>query len=291
MQAQHTHRTRRSRAILATASAGAALVLSGCSEEAQRGYMPGYSDGPVTNQTDRITHLWTTSWATLLIVGLITWGLMLWCVVVYRKRKGDNTFPVQLRYHVPLEILYIVLPIFMIGTFFFYTNRDTTAIEDVSATPDVTIEVIGKQWAWDINYLDDDVYETSVHLRDVSAPGALAAAPTIYVPVGERVEFKLESRDVIHSFWVPAFLYKKDMIPSHTNRFQIIPEREGVYVGKCAELCGQDHSAMLFNVAVVTRAEYDAQMAALEAKGQTGQLGLDLNRRQSASGLSSEVDN
>lgn len=277
MQASTPRRVRRTAKLLSVVTA-LAVVLAGCSPEVRRGWMPGYEDGQVTNQTGRITDLWVNSWVALLIVGAITWGLMIWCVVVYRKRKGDNRLPVQLRYHVPLEIMYIVLPLLMVGVFFYYTARDMAEIEDVSKTPDMTVQVIGKQWSFDFNYLDDDVYEVGLHAEDIGSGGAEETLPTLYLPVGERVEIILDSRDVIHSFWVPAFLYKKDMIPWYTNKFQIIPEREGIYAGKCAELCGAWHSAMLFNVAVVDRATYDAQMEALRDKGQTGALELELSR-------------
>ncbi|WNB84468.1 cytochrome c oxidase subunit II [Cellulomonas sp. ATA003] len=258
-----------------------ALIASGCSAEVQRGFLPGYEDAQVTNQTERITDLWVGSWIAALIVGLITWGLILWCVTVYRKRKSDDKLPIQLRYHVPLEITYVVLPIILVGVLFFYTARDISEIEDVStANPDMTVQVVGKQWSWDFNYLDEGVYESGVHAQDVGEPGSFDQLPTLYLPVDERVEFVLDARDVIHSFWVPAFLYKKDMIPGRTNTFQVIPTREGVYAGKCAEFCGEEHSSMLFNVAVVSRAEFDAQMDALRERGQTGELGLELNRVQ-----------
>ena len=74
------------------------------------------------------------------------------------------------------------------------------------------------------------------------------SCPTLYLPVGKKVEIELESRDVIHSFWVIDFLYKKDMFPGKTNYMSFTPEREGTYAGKCAELCGEYHSLMLFNV-------------------------------------------
>lgn len=284
MQAPTPRRARRTARLLAVVAA-VSVVLAGCAPVVQRGWMPGYDDGQVTNQTGRITDLWVNAWITLLIVGVITWGLMIWCVIVYRKRKGDERLPVQLRYHVPLEIMYVVLPFLMVGVFFYYTARDMAEIEDVSQTPDVTIQVVGKQWSFDFNYIDDDVHETGVHAEDLSSGSTEATLPTLYLPVGERVEFVLDSRDVIHSFWVPAFLYKKDMIPWHTNRFQIVPEREGTYAGKCAELCGEYHSAMLFNVKVVDRAEYDAQMQALRDKGQTGILGMELSREQHPEGI------
>jgi len=268
---------------VAALAALVAVVVTGCSAQAQRGFLPGYDDGQVTNQTERITSLWVGSWVAALIVGLITWGLILWCVAVYRKRKDDETLPVQLRYHVPLEIMYVILPIVMIGVLYYYTARDMSAITDVAnEEPDITVQVIGKQWSWDFNYVDDDVYETGVHAQDVGTEGSFDQLPTLYLPVDERVEFVLDSRDVIHSFWIPAFLYKLDAIPHRTNHFQVVPTREGVYAGKCAELCGEEHSSMLFNVAVVSRTEYDAQMDELRAKGQTGQLGMEYSRLQDA---------
>lgn len=259
-------------------------MLAGCSQESLRGFLPGVPKGetPVTNQTERITNLWTGSWIAALVVGVITWGLILWCVAVYRKRKNDATLPVQLRYHVPLEIMYVILPILMVGVLFFYTNRDMTEIKDTSATPDLTVQVIGKRWSWDFNYLDQKVYDTGQHAQAISATGTLADQPTLYLPVGKRVEFHLDARDVIHSFWVPAFLYKEDMIPGRTNVFQIVPEREGTYVGKCAELCGIEHSAMLFNVKIVSQEEFDAHVADLKAQGQTGALGLEYDPLQHA---------
>lgn len=285
--------TRTRRVILrATAIAGAVAVLaSGCaSDSVKRGYLPGYSDGEVTNQTERITNLWVGSWIAALIVGVITWGLMLWCVAAYRKRRDDHQLPIQTRYHMPLEIMYTAVPTIMILVLFFYTDRDMSAVQDTSAEPDVNIQVIGKQWSWDFNYLDSDVYDSGQHLLDVGgqtiddevdgAPGTSKDVPTLYLPVDKTVEFTLDSRDVIHSFWIPAFLYKQDMIPGRTNTFQVTPTREGTYAGKCAELCGEFHSGMLFNVKVVSQAEYDAHMADLEAAGQTGELGLDLNRQQ-----------
>nr|WP_237727954.1 cytochrome c oxidase subunit II [Cellulomonas sp. APG4] len=281
MDVQHPRRRRRAARITALVAA-ATVVLTGCSAEVQRGWMPGYEDGEqVTNQTQRITDLWTGSWIAALIVGVLVWGLIIWCIAVYRKRKDDDVLPVQLRYHVPLEMMYVILPIFMIGVLFFYTERDMSAIEDVSAEPDVTIEVYGKQWSWDFNYLDEDVYDSGVHVIDIGAEGNPETLPTLYLPVDQRVEFQLRSRDVIHSFWVPAFLYKKDVFPGqNVNTFQVVPTREGVYAGKCAELCGEHHAGMLFQVAVVSEEEYEAHIEELRERGQEGRLGPELDRNQ-----------
>jgi cytochrome c oxidase subunit 2 len=261
------------------------LTVSGCSPEAKRGWMPGYEDGPVTNMTDRITNLWVGSWIAALIVGVLVWALVVWCIIAYRKRKGDNKLPLQTRYHLPLEILYTLIPIVMVGVLFYYTQRDMTVIRSTDATPEVEIEVYGKQWSWDFNYLSDDVYETGQHITNVGElegsmgdRGTHESFPTLYLPVDKSIEFTLVSRDVNHSFWIPAFLDKMDMIPGRSNTWQVTPLREGIYAGKCAELCGEFHSGMLFNVAVVSEEEYAQRMAELREEGQVGRLGEDLNR-------------
>jgi len=176
-------------------------------------------------------------------------------------------------------LLYTVVPVLMVAVIFFYTARDEAAIMDTSAKPDVTINVVGKQWSWDFNYVDSNVYETGVH-SELNPNGGINGTPqpVLYMPINKRVEFVLNARDVIHSFWVPAFLVKLDMIPGRTNKLQITPTQLGEYQGKCAELCGAYHSQMLFKVKVVTQAEYDAHMAELKSMGQVGQLDNTLNR-------------
>jgi cytochrome c oxidase subunit II len=259
------------------------LLLTACSEEAQKGWMPSTKD--TTNQTGRIMELWTGSWIAALLVGILVWGLILWCVVAYRRRRDETGYPAQVRYNIPLEILYTVVPLMMVAVLFGFTLRDQTAIQDTSATPDITVNVVGKQWAWDFNYLgpdradtSDDVYEVGLQGQLDGEPGAEADLPTLYLPVNQRVEFVLTARDVIHSFWIPAFLYKMDVIPGIENTFQVVPQREGTYKGKCAELCGEFHSEMLFNVEVVSQEEYAQHLADLRAKGQVGSLDANLGR-------------
>ncbi|MFE0177022.1 cytochrome c oxidase subunit II [Streptomyces sp. NPDC059002] len=96
--------------------------------------------------------------------------------------------------------------------------------------------------------------------------------PTLWLPKGEKVRFVLSSRDVIHSFWVVPFLMKQDVIPGHTNAFEVTPNKEGTFMGKCAELCGVDHSRMLFNVKVVSPERYQKHLEDLVKKNQTGYI-------------------
>ena len=261
------------------------LALSGCElGDVRDGFLPR----GVTENAERVRTLWIGAWIAALLVGALVWGLILWCVVAYRRRRDDNELPVQLRYNVPLEILYTIVPIFMVAVFFFYTARDQNALLDTRQDPAVTVNVVGKQWSWDFNYVEADVHEVGTQAILTGEPGAEDTIPTMYLPVGERVEFVLTARDVIHSFWVPQFLQKLDMIPGKVNKFQVVPTEEGTFKGKCAELCGAYHSQMLFNVKVVPRAELDAHLADLKSQGQTGMLGTDLNRE--GSGLVPDED-
>ena len=266
-----------------------AIVLAGCTPQQLRGYLPG--EPGITNHTDEITGLWVTSWIVLLLVGVLVWGLIIWTTVVYRRRKGQTGLPVQLRYNMPIEILYTVVPLILVLGFFAFTARDQAKIVQPMEYPDVQIEVIGKQWSWDFNYLNEGpggegVYFAGEQARQIEESPFIDydALPTLYLPVGATVEIILESRDVVHSFWVPDFLYKKDMLPGKSNHMYFVPLKEGQYIGKCAELCGEYHGLMLFHVNVVSQAEYDRYIQSLADAGQTGRLGLDYNRNTNQPG-------
>jgi cytochrome c oxidase subunit 2 len=269
--------------------AAVTLILAGCTQAQLIGFLPEGSVG-ATNHTDRTTGLWVTSWIVLLAVGVVTWGVIIWAAIVYRRRKGQTGLPVQLRYNLPIEIFYTIVPLILVIGFFAFTARDQAAIEEVDPDPDVKIEVFGQRWSWTFNYTDDDVYDVGIQAQEREDGSGFDAdqLPVLYLPVGESVEIKLESRDVIHSFWIVDFLYKKDMIPARSNYMYFVPLKEGEYDGKCAELCGEYHSQMLFKVKVVSREEYDAQMELLRDKGQTGDIGEDFNVNSNLPGTGEE---
>lgn len=266
--------------ITGLATAGA-LVLTGCSPVVEKGWLP--TERGTTSNTDRIMDLWVNSWIAALVVGIITWGLIVWCIVAYRRRKGTVGFPRQTSFNLPLEVFYLTIPLFMVLVFFYFTDRDQQAIDDRSQPADVVVDVRGKQWAWDFNYKKGDVITEDVHEAGVQAHLTgeevdLEKLPTLYLPVGKSVDLELNSRDVIHSFWVPAFLQKRDMIPGKTNYIRFTPTKEGTYDGKCAELCGEYHSEMLFRVKVVSESEFQAHMTQLRQDGNTGLLGEEYDR-------------
>jgi cytochrome c oxidase subunit 2 len=106
--------------------------------------------------------------------------------------------------------------------------------------------------------------------RTVYDGGTPAEQPTLWLVKDAKTEFHLYSPDVIHSFWVPAFLFKMDVVPGRDNHFGLVPNRAGTYEGKCAELCGVYHSRMLFHVKVVDQATFDQHMKALLRAGNVG---------------------
>ncbi|AXK32779.1 cytochrome c oxidase subunit II [Streptomyces armeniacus] len=279
--------------------AGLVLVTAtGCtSKDFPRLGMPT----PVTEEAPRILSLWQGSWAAALATGVLVWGLIVWSVIFHRRSKTKVEVPAQTRYNMPIEALYTVVPIVIVSVLFYFTARDEAKLLETSKKPDHVVNVVGYQWSWGFNYIEDvdgdpkTSGENSGALKAIpdrmkeafpeGAEGVYTAGtpgdrnpqndnpgPTLWLPKGETVQFVLTSRDVIHSFWVVPFLMKQDVIPGHTNRFEVTPNKEGTFMGKCAELCGVDHSRMLFNVKVVSPERYQKHLEELAKKGQTGYI-------------------
>ncbi|AOT58529.1 MULTISPECIES: aa3-type cytochrome oxidase subunit II [Streptomyces] len=281
----------------------AGLILataSGCSynwEDFPRLGMPT----PVTEEAPRILSLWQGSWAAALATGVLVWGLILWSVIFHRRSRTKVEVPPQTRYNMPIEALYTVTPLIIVSVLFYFTARDESKLLALSDKPAHTINVVGYQWSWGFNYIENvdgdaatgaevpkelgavpDKWQKQFPagaegVHDFGIPGTRNPqtgnpGPTLWLPKGEKVRFVLTSRDVIHSFWVVPFLMKQDVIPGHTNAFEVTPTQEGTFLGKCAELCGVDHSRMLFNVKVVSPERYQQHLKELAEKGQTGYI-------------------
>lgn len=274
--------------------AAAAVALAGCTPTELHGYLPGFEESgqPATDQTEGIASLWVGSWVVLLLVGVITWVLMLWAMVVYRRRKGQTGLPVQMRYNMPIEIFFTAVPLILVMGMFAFTVREQTEIERPWADDEVEVEVtaIAKQWAWDFQYDGATEGGDTVYSMGVQAEAAdngdvdQDALPTLVLPVDKKVTIDLQSRDVVHSFWIIDFLYKKDMYIGHDNSWSFTPTREGHYDGRCAELCGEYHSRMLFNVEVVSESEYEQYIADLEQQGNVGDVNDAYDRLQNLRG-------
>ncbi|GGR93341.1 aa3-type cytochrome oxidase subunit II [Streptomyces nojiriensis] len=291
------------RKLLQALTAGVVLATAtGCSytwKDFPRLGMPT----PVTEEAPRILSLWQGSWAAALVTGILVWGLIIWSVIFHRRSRTKIEVPAQTRYNMPIEALYTVVPLIIVSVLFYFTARDESKLLALTPKPPHTINVIGFQWSWGFNYVEN-VDGDAATPKAGAVPKELASipdrftkefpagaegvyqkgvpgdrnpqtgnpGPTLVLPKGEKVRFILSSNDVIHSFWVVPFLFKQDVIPGHTNVFEVTPSEYGTFMGKCAELCGTDHSRMLFNVKVVSPEEYRAYLKDLAEKGQTGYL-------------------
>ena len=258
------------------------LVLGGCSSETKREWERFAMPDPASEQGEHILNLWQGAWIAALVTGVIVWGLILYAVVAFRRRDPDE-IPIQTRYNLPLEIFYTIAPIIMVIVFFAHTVKVQDTVLDDTVEPDHTIEVVGQQWSWTFNYglgeqdrsADDDLFDDRFPFTSyVHDSGTGSQIPDLYLPVGVTTRFNLHSPDVIHDFGVPGFLMKMDVVPGRVNHYVIKPTRTGDFKGKCYELCGVYHSRMLFNVHVVTQAEYDAHLQQLEDAGATSELPL-----------------
>jgi cytochrome c oxidase subunit II len=252
-----TRPRRRANAVRIGALAVMLLALTGCTNNTFTRL--GFPD-PVTEQGKITVSLWQGSWIAGLLVGCVVWGLILWAVIFHRKR-GDK-LPPQVRYNMPIEILYTIVPFVLIAVLFYYTAKDENAINAVSAKSAVTVNVVGFQWSWEFDYPQYGVKENGYMWEE----GPL---PVMEIPVGETVRFNLTSPDVVHAFWVPEFLFKRDVIPGHPNHFEITATQTGTFTGHCSELCGVYHSRMLFTMKIVTHAEFQQWIAQQQATQNT----------------------
>ncbi|MBA2327847.1 MAG: cytochrome c oxidase subunit II [Actinobacteria bacterium] len=191
-----------------------------------------------------IFDLWRGSMIAALVVGGIVWGLIGWAVFRYRRR-GDE-LPTQRQYIVPLEVVYTAVPVLIVAVLFALSYRTQRDVDALSSDPDLVIEVEGFQWQWQFHYVEEDITVT----------GLPDDPPVMVLPVDATVRLVLTSTDVIHSFYVPDFLYKRDVIPGVSNKVDVDVTDVGRYTGRCAEFCGLDHARMTFEVDAVTMADF-----------------------------------
>lgn len=203
---------------------------------------------PVTEQGESVRQLWTPTMVAAFAVGSLVWALAIWSVVRYRRR--NDTLPSQVAEHIPIEIAYTVVPIVVVAVLFVVGAATTTRVEEKVADPDVVVEVEGFQWSWQFTYVEEDVL--------VSGDGSGTDGPELVLPVDRTTRLDLVSDDVAHSFWVPEFLTKRDLVPGVDNEIDVTPTETGTFRGRCAEYCGLDHWRMYFQVRIVTAEEFAA---------------------------------
>lgn len=208
-----------------------------------------------TEEGEAVLDLWRIMFWTAAALGAVVLGLIAWCVLRYRKRgPDDGALPTQTRGHVRTEVVYTAVPFALVVVLFglsLATDAKTTRVRDASNFDVLDIDVTGFQWQWRFEYRGEDV----------AVEGGPGALPVLMLPAGRVVHLRLRTTDVIHSFFVPGFLTKRDLIPGVDSEIEIRPVRTGTYSGNCAEFCGLDHSRMNFDVRVVSSGAFDAWLA------------------------------
>ncbi len=206
---------------------------------------------PATVQAHQTLYLWQGVFITAVVVLLIVWGLIFWSIVRYRKRGNEKSLPKQTQYHIPLEITYTIIPIIIVSVIFFFVVKAENIIDSTKATPAVSVKVEGFQWGWRFTYLNPDGSPMAPPIV-----GDQYSEPVLTLPAGETVRLQLVSDDVIHSFYVPDFLFKRDLIPRVNNVVELYIDKTGTFQGHCAEFCGLDHAYMNFLVKAVPKAQF-----------------------------------
>jgi cytochrome c oxidase subunit 2 len=224
------------------------LTATGCT--ADTAWHFGWPDA-ITPQGNEMRQFWMWAGIAALIVGVIVWGLILWSVAFHRKKKNSasDELPRQFQHPGKLELVYTVIPFVIIAVLFYFTITTQDFVLKKIANPDTTVNVVAFQWNWEFDYPG---YKTPDG-QDVKTIGSSQEIPLLVLPTNEVVQYNLLSTDVIHSFFVPAFNFKRDVFPdpsknNQDSSFQNTIDQQGSFVGRCAELCGTYHSMMNFEV-------------------------------------------
>jgi len=229
-----------------------ALVLTGCAQVSGLGFEEG-----ITSVNDISLSLWQGSWIAAAVVGVFTLVLILWPAVFHRAKASKGEFPKQTQYNVPVEVAYTVIPFIIVAVLFYYTAVKQNEIVEKTTTYAHEITVDGFQWSWQFGYPEAG--------PKALVTGTPANPPTLVVPLGEKVRYTITSNDVVHGFWVPAFMIQMQNLPGVTNSLEFTANKLGSYPGRCNILCGRNHSQMLFTVKVVTPSEYKTYLETLKA--------------------------
>lgn len=194
-------------------------------------------------QAGPIDWLWNLEMMVISFLSALIIVPMIYSLVVFRRKAGDTTDAEHVEGNTNLEITWTILPLFIVMVFAYLGAGNLSQIRRVD--PDaMVVKVTGIQWSWKYEY-----------------PAYGVTTTELYVPEGKQVLLQMTSNDVIHSFWVPEFRVKQDLVPGRITELRITPTVVGNYKVRCAELCGTSHAYMEGPVIVSSQADFDAWMA------------------------------
>ncbi len=260
------------------------LIVAACAEQANNNPTSdsrgpslfgegGFPHDVVTTEGIASAGLYLPIFLIAVVIFVLIEGLLLFMAWRFRRKDKDTDLPEQVHGNNKLEIIWTAIPALIVTVLFIGSAMVLTDIESTSEDPAVVVDVDAFQFGWTFKYMDPAVYDPATDKYGetgvvVPFSPALASDPNpapvtqeAVLPVDVPIRFRLQALDVIHSFYVPAFFFKRDAFPGRVNEFEITIEEPGVYGGQCAEFCGLSHGRMFFTIRAVEQAEYDAWLA------------------------------
>jgi cytochrome c oxidase subunit 2 len=213
---------------------------------------------PASDHAKTIQTSYQITFVFAAVIFVVVGGLIVFSAVRFRRKKGDDTLPKQVHGSTKLEIAWISVPSIIVAVLFIVSATALGKLDTAEAGP-MTVNVEGFQWQWKFTYpaFTDRAGLPLVITGQSGHPGdGTYGKPTLGLELNKAVHFNLASNDVIHSFFIPVFLFKRDVIPGFHNQFDLTPTRAGSFAGKCAELCGLEHSTMLFTVKIMPHDQF-----------------------------------
>ncbi len=231
--------------------ASALLLVTGCAADAELDTLQ--PQGPTARDIDKLLD-------PVLIIAYVVFFLVFGATIFiwwkFRDRHEDEVFPTQVHGNTKLEILWTIIPTLILAVVSVFTlitlssvnstetNEVMVTVEEESVLWEPEVVVVGQQWWWEFRYYFDGL--DGVDLSDARnlPPADIVTAGQLVMPTGQEIELSITSRDVIHSFWIPALNGKRDAAPGRVHPWKLEADEPGVYFGQCTEFCGLSHSRM-----------------------------------------------
>ena len=225
------------------------------------GFFPIGNQTPVTDRSLSTKALYDFVFYIAAAIFLLVEGLIIYSAFRFRRKPGDDELPPQTHGNNLVEIVWTLIPTVIVAVLF-VLSWQTLNVVDAKVTTSVHVTAVAARFQWSFAYLDGDgnpLFTQSLPVRNPDDPESEGGG--LFLPVGEPIQIDLRSEDVIHAFYVPKFLFKRDVVPGKLNTFDFTVDEPGTYRGQCAELCGTFHGSMVFDVHAVDRPTFDAWVA------------------------------
>ena len=215
-------------------------------------FLPACVSRPATEQGRAAAGLYDLFTVIAAVIFTIVAALIGWSIVRYRRRDGDDVLPAQFHTNTKLEIVWFAIPQLIVIGLFVASAMVLGDIDEQVVEPEVVVQVEAFQWGWRFTYEGTDTGSDG----DIVIESLPDAPAQILLPVDTPIAFELTSRDVIHSFYVPEFFIKRDVVPGRENRVDITIDEPGAYTARCAEFCGLLHDRMDLSIRAVSIDDY-----------------------------------